>query len=144
MRPAVLLLLLLLAACRPRTVPYAVANLMDPQGRQVGVVALTQRPDGVEVQLSAWNLPPGAHAFQLRRGATCDGGVVAHELPKVDVPPNRTLTLTAAIPGAQLAPGRNGLLSSALAPDGSFVAVGSVACGPLGAYGECGSKGTAR
>jgi len=138
MRLAGTILLLLLAACRPRTVPYAVANLMDPQGRHVGVVALTQRPDGVEVQLSAWNLPPGTHDFQIRRGG------VVHELPQVEVPENRALTVTAAIPGAQLAPGRNGLLSSALAPVGSSVAIGSAACGPLGTFGERGSKGTAR
>jgi len=51
----------------------ATAILLNAQGQQVGQATLTQVPDGVRIQLTVENLPPGVHAFHIHDKGECQG-----------------------------------------------------------------------
>ena len=49
----------------------ATANLMGPDGAEMGSVMLTQTPAGVLVSLDATGLPAGAHGFHIHQTGAC-------------------------------------------------------------------------
>lgn len=51
----------------------AKAALVNAQGQQVGQATLTQIHDGVKIQLTVENLPPGVHAFHIHAKGDCQG-----------------------------------------------------------------------
>jgi superoxide dismutase, Cu-Zn family len=53
--------------------PSAKATLFNPQGQKVGEAKLTQTPEGVKIELTVENLPPGEHAFHIHGKAECQG-----------------------------------------------------------------------
>ena len=93
----------------------ASASLMDPDGKSVGQVGLTQTPNGVLLSASLWSLPPGTHAFHVhavgkceapfksagghfnpqgkKHGITSAGGMHVGDMPNVHVDANGTLTI---------------------------------------------------
>ncbi|WP_370160393.1 superoxide dismutase family protein [Limimaricola soesokkakensis] len=50
----------------------ATANLMGPDGSDMGSVALTQTPNGVIVSLEAEGLSEGAHGFHVHEAGACE------------------------------------------------------------------------
>ncbi len=43
----------------------AKATLVDTKGQKVGEASLTETPQGVKIDLTVENLPPGVHAFHI-------------------------------------------------------------------------------
>ena len=108
-------LLALLITTGPAQAQSASASLMNPDGQSVGLVGLTQTPNGVLLSASLWNLPPGTHAFHVhavgkceapfksagghfnpkgkKHGIASDGGMHVGDMPNVHVDANGTLTI---------------------------------------------------
>jgi len=55
----------------PAAAADAVARLHDPEGRNVGQVALTETPHGVLLHLHLRDMPAGAHAFHVHAVGRC-------------------------------------------------------------------------
>lgn len=65
----VLLLSMSIPLCAQQT---AHADLIDAKGQKIGTATLEQTPDGVEISLSAAQLPPGVHGFHIHSVGKCD------------------------------------------------------------------------
>lgn len=51
----------------------AKAKLINPEGRVVGIAAITESPEvGVRITLNAYGLPPGAHGFHIHAVGKCE------------------------------------------------------------------------
>ena len=59
------LLSMLLWGCGQAAAPTAKATLVNAQGQKVGEARLTQTSQGVNIDLTVENLPPGVHAFHI-------------------------------------------------------------------------------
>ena len=77
---ALLLAAALLLACQPAAAvaepepgvgTTAAAAIMDTDGQPVGMVTLTQGPQGVVVSADLNGLPPGGHAFHIHAVGAC-------------------------------------------------------------------------
>jgi Cu-Zn family superoxide dismutase len=53
--------------------PAAKATLVGAQGQKVGEARLSETPQGVKIDLTVENLPPGVHAFHIHDKAVCQG-----------------------------------------------------------------------
>jgi superoxide dismutase, Cu-Zn family len=58
-------------ACAKTPAPTAQATLVNNQGQKVGEAKLTQTPQGVKIDLTVENLPPGVHAFHIHDKGVC-------------------------------------------------------------------------
>jgi len=56
----------------PAPVQPAKAVLMNAVGKEVGVVDLTQTPNGVLLRVNLTGVPPGDHAFHIHAVGKCD------------------------------------------------------------------------
>jgi len=50
----------------------AKADLLDAHGTPVGTATFTDKADGVELELKAFNLPPGLHGFHIHAVGKCE------------------------------------------------------------------------
>jgi Cu-Zn family superoxide dismutase len=50
----------------------AKADIFTAQGQQVGTAVFTQKPNGVQLELKASNLPSGVHGFHIHNVGKCD------------------------------------------------------------------------
>jgi Cu-Zn family superoxide dismutase len=96
------------------------AELKDQKGRLVGEVRLIETEDGVQIEMKAWNLPPGRHAFHIHEGKDCDSvgghynphgrkhgfknpeGPHAGDLPNITVESDGTCVVTLLAPMVSL------------------------------------------
>ena len=146
--------------------PVATAALIDAQGRSIGEARLQQTPNGVLLKLELRNATPGIHAVHLHEVGRCDGpkfesagghvaaggrqhgflnnrGPHAGDLPNLDVPATRQLSLEYLIKDVTLEAGPGSLLDG----DGAALVIHAgkddyasepagnsgdrVACGPI-------------
>ena len=70
---AMALATVLIWGCGESKAPAAKATLFDAQGQKVGEARLTETPQGVKIDLTVENLPPGVHAFHIHDKAACQG-----------------------------------------------------------------------
>ena len=106
----------------------AKADLVNPDGKGVGSVALEQTPNGVMLTAKLKNLPAGTHAFHVhavgkceppfksakghfnpggrKHGILVDGGLHAGDMPNVNVPASGALTVEVLNPNITLAKGK--------------------------------------
>lgn len=47
-------------------------NLINTEGEEVGTALLSQVDKGVEVQIEAWDLPPGVHGYHIHENGICE------------------------------------------------------------------------
>lgn len=47
-------------------------KLMNTEGVEVGKAVLTQLDEGVEIELEAWDLPPGVHGYHIHEKGICE------------------------------------------------------------------------
>jgi len=73
MATALVLAVALVWACGQSTAQTAKATLQNSQGQKVGEATLTQTADGVKIDLTVENLPPGVHAFHIHEKGSCQG-----------------------------------------------------------------------
>lgn len=50
----------------------AKADLVDARGTPVGTATFTEKPDGVELELKAFNLSPGLHGLHIHAVGKCE------------------------------------------------------------------------
>ncbi len=73
MATAMVLAVALLWACGEAAAQTAKATLVNGQGQKVGEAKLTETPEGVKIEMTVENLPPGAHAFHIHEKGDCHG-----------------------------------------------------------------------
>jgi Cu-Zn family superoxide dismutase len=130
--------------CYRRGVLFAVAHLMDPEGKPVGEAALIQEEGevGVRIFMKGWGLPPGVHGFHIHEAPFCDpptfesagghfnpygnkhglkdaDGPHAGDLPNLTVLEDGKVEVTIRAPQVTLGRGKNSLLRSVLEPGGT-------------------------
>jgi len=146
-------------------VPAATVALIDAQGGKVGEARLEQTPNGVLLKLDLRNVAPGVHALHIHQVGRCDGpefksagdhlaggrqhgflnskGPHAGDLPNIDVPKTRQLSVEYLLEDLTLASGTESLLDG----DGSAIVIHAakddyrsdpagnagdrIACGPI-------------
>jgi Cu-Zn family superoxide dismutase len=122
----------------------ASASLIDTEGRAVGEARFRQTPRGVLVQLDLRNATPGVHALHIHETGRCDApsfesagdhfepagrehgflnrnGQHAGDLPNIDVPASRRLSVEFSVMDVTIDPGPRSLLDA----DGSAIVVHS-------------------
>jgi Cu-Zn family superoxide dismutase len=120
------------------------ATLIDAEGRNVGEARLKQAPHGILLQLDLKNATPGVHGLHIHDVGRCDkpsfesagghfnpsgkphGFLNAHgphagDLPNVEVPTTRQLSVEFFVPDVTVDPGPKSLLDA----DGSAIVVHS-------------------
>lgn len=51
----------------------ATAELLNAQGRKVGIATLSETAAGVHIKVKLWSLPPGPHAMHVHNVGECHG-----------------------------------------------------------------------
>lgn len=123
--------------------PKGTATIINEKGETVGTAILTEGPEGVKIDVSVSNLPPGKHGIHIHAAGKCDPpdfqtagghfnpfgkahglknpeGPHAGDLPNLDVGPDGKGKLEAKVGGLTLA--REGL-SSLFGPNGTSVVI---------------------
>ena len=118
----------------------ASASLKAPDGKDIGVVALTQTANGVLLIAELWDFPAGTHAFHNHAVGKCEppfksakghfnpggrkhgilvkGGLHAGDMPNIEVPASGALTIEVLNPNVTLAKGKP---NSVFDADGSAI-----------------------
>jgi Cu-Zn family superoxide dismutase len=133
----------LIWACGESTTQTAKATLVNNQGQKVGEAKLTQTADGVKIDLTVENLPPGVHAFHIHDKGVCTGpdfmsagghfnpfgkhhglknpqGPHAGDLPSLTVGPDGRATVSAV---AKLVTLKEGEKNSLMQPGGTSLVI---------------------
>ena len=123
-------------------VPTATAMLTDANGGSVGTARLQQTPHGVLMKLDLQDATPGVHALHIHEAGRCEppsfqsagnhfepsqrqhgflnlDGPHAGDIPNIDVPPTRRLTVEHLLSGVTLDDGPRSLLHA----DGSAIII---------------------
>lgn len=73
MAAALALAVTVLWGCGESPAQTAKATLVNAQGQKVGEAKLTETAQGVKIELTVENLPPGVHAFHIHEKGDCHG-----------------------------------------------------------------------
>ena len=66
------ILCLLVCSFSLQAAQKAKANLLNAKGERVGTATLTEKSNGVQLDLKASNLPPGIHGFHIHAVGICE------------------------------------------------------------------------
>lgn len=153
-------------ACGESAAPTAKATLVNGQGQKVGEAKLTETAQGVKIDLTVENLPPGVHAFHIHEKGDCQAhdfmtagghfnpfgkhhglenpqGPHAGDLPNITVGPDGRATVSTV---AKLVTLKEGQKNSLFQPGGTSLVIHEKAddnmtdpAGNAGARIACGS-----
>ncbi|MGO9622630.1 MAG: superoxide dismutase family protein [Desulfobaccales bacterium] len=121
----------------------AKATLVDAKGQKVGEASLTETPQGVKIDLTVENLPPGVHAFHIHDKMLCESpdfmsagghfnpyhkqhglknpqGPHAGDLPSITVGPDGRATVSVV---ANLVTLKDGEINSLFQPGGTSLMI---------------------
>ncbi|MGO9174731.1 MAG: superoxide dismutase family protein [Desulfobaccales bacterium] len=140
---AMALATVLIWGCGESKAPAAKATLVDAQGQKVGEARLTETTQGVKIDLTVENLPPGVHAFHIHDKAVCQAmdfmsagghfnpyhkhhglknplGPHAGDLPNITVGPDGRATVSVV---ANLVTLKDGEINSLFQPGGTSLVI---------------------